>query len=157
MEVLTRVAMGHFLCYWRFTYGLKSPALKTLQKCSFNCISLLRRTNSLHKNEIVRYIYIICTASVWNKTTLKLEKWGHLNVLGQFSTISNKMELREELSNKNCHFLNTTIKSGNFLFESFSWSFILLGIVENWHAKCQGHEKIIEGPPLPRPHHLYLE
>ena len=93
-------------------------------------------------------------ASVWGKTTLntgsvggqtlKLEKWSHLflcpwHFVYQFSTISNKMGLREKLSNTNFHFYCS--KKWKFLFKSFSRSPILLEIVENWYTKCQRHKK----------------
>ena len=57
----------------------------------------------------------------------------------QFVTIFNKMEIREELANKNFHFYCS--KKGQFLFESFSRISILLEIVQNWYTKCRGHKK----------------
>ena len=65
--------------------------------------------------------------------------WPSWHDFCQFSTISNKMELAEKLSNKNFHFY--CCKKCKFMFEILSQSSILLQIVENLHTKCQGYKK----------------
>ena len=55
----------------------------------------------------------------------------HYVVVEQCLTIPNKMELWEKLSNKIFHFYCT--KKWEFMFDSFSQSFVLLDIIENWH------------------------
>ena len=72
-----------------------------------------------------------------------------------------KMELQEELSNKNFHFHCS--KKGQFWIESFSHRFILLEMVQNQYTKCQGHKKrcphflSLRIFPLHHSHRLYLD
>ena len=69
----------------------------------------------------------------------------------QFTVISNKMELPEELSNKNFHFYCS--KNWKFLFESSCCE--LVYEVPRTEENMNPFFKF-EGPPLPRPHCLYL-